>query len=166
MGTSLKVIELTLISKSVEDTVNIGKTIGENLKAGDVVALIGELGAGKTCITQGIAKGVGVPDKYYVTSPTFTLINEYPGRIPFYHFDVYRLSGSENLEEDLGCREYFYGKGVSVIEWAEKIESMLPSNTLFVYLQYMDGDKRKIKISGKCDSISTIIKKLEEGGFS
>jgi len=95
-----------LISESPGDTLDIGRIIGENLTGGAVVALTGELGAGKTCLTQGIAKGLGIPEGYYVTSPTFTLINEYPGRIPLYHMDVYRLSDSRELE-DMGYEEYF-----------------------------------------------------------
>jgi len=87
--------DITLISRSAEDTQIIGKIIGENLSNGDVVALIGELGSGKTCITQGIARGIGVPEEYQITSPTFTLINEYPGKTTLYHVDIYRLSGPQ-----------------------------------------------------------------------
>ena len=97
-----------LISKRPEDTLDIGRIIGETLTSGVVIALTGELGAGKTCLTQGIAKGLGISEGYYVTSPTFTLINEYPGRIPLYHMDVYRLSGSRDLEE-MGMKNIFMG---------------------------------------------------------
>ena len=152
-----------LISNSPEDTLDIGRIIGENLTGGDVVALTGELGAGKTYLTQGIAKGLGTPEGYYVTSPTFTLINEYPGRIPLYHMDVYRLSGSRDLE-DMGYEEYFYGDGVVVIEWAEKVDDIIPAEALLINLEHCNGNKRKIRIS--CESgMSAIIRMLKKGGF-
>jgi tRNA threonylcarbamoyladenosine biosynthesis protein TsaE len=152
-----------LISESPGDTLDIGRIIGENLTGGAVVALTGELGAGKTCLTQGIAKGLGIPEGYYVTSPTFTLINEYPGRIPLYHMDVYRLSDSRELE-DMGYEEYFYGDGVVVIEWAEKVDDIIPAEALSIKLEHCNGNKRKIKIS--CESrISSIIGMLKKEGF-
>ncbi|MBW2630990.1 MAG: tRNA (adenosine(37)-N6)-threonylcarbamoyltransferase complex ATPase subunit type 1 TsaE [Deltaproteobacteria bacterium] len=152
-----------LISKSSGDTLDIGRIIGENLTGGSVVALTGELGAGKTCLTQGIAKGLGIPEGYYVTSPTFTLINEYPGRISLYHIDVYRLSGSRDLE-DMGYEEYFYGDGVVVIEWAEKVDDIIPAEALLIKLEHINGNKRKIRISCK-SGISAIIRMLKKGGF-
>ncbi len=152
-----------LVSQHSDDTICIGKIIGEHLKGGDVVALRGELGAGKTCLTQGIAKGLRIPETYYVTSPTFTLINEYPGRIPLYHMDAYRLSGSRDLE-DMGYEEYFYGDGVVVIEWAEKVDDIIPAEALLIHLEHSNGDTRKIRISSKSD-ISAIIKMLKKEGF-
>ena len=157
-------MELTLISESIENTINIGRIIGENLSGGDIVALIGDLGSGKTCITQGIAGGIGVPEEYRITSPTFTLINEYPGRITLYHIDIYRLSGPQDLE-DMGYEEYFYGDGVTVVEWAEKIKDILPNECLYVYLRYLDENKREIKFSGRTDKTEQISKMLKEGGF-
>lgn len=152
-----------LISNSPGDTLDIGRIIGENLTGGQVVALTGELGTGKTCLTQGIAQGMGIAGGYYVTSPTFTLINEYPGRIPLYHMDVYRLSGSRDLE-DIGYREYFYGNGVVVIEWAEKVEDILPTEALVINLEHVDDNKRKMRISCESD-VSSIIGMLRKGGF-
>ncbi len=152
-----------LISNSSEDTLAIGRIIGETLTGGNVVALSGELGAGKTCLTQGIAQGLGVAEEYYVTSPTFTLINEYPGRIPLYHMDVYRLSDSRDLE-DMGCEEYFYGDGVVIIEWAEKVADILPRETLVLHLEYIDSNTRKIRISCK-SGITSIVKMLKKEGF-
>ncbi len=154
---------LNLISKSSGDTQDIGRIIGENLTGGQVVALMGELGTGKTCLTQGIAKGLGISEKYYVTSPTFTLINEYPGRIPLYHMDVYRLSGPGDLE-DMGYKEYFYGDGVVVVEWAEKVADILPAEVLTINLEHVDGNKRKMKFS--CEAgVSSVIEMLRKGGF-
>jgi tRNA threonylcarbamoyladenosine biosynthesis protein TsaE len=110
---------VVLFSKSPSETFRIGRILGETLKGGDCVALTGELGAGKTCFTQGIARGLGVPDAYVVTSPTFTLLNEYPGKdTALYHLDVYRLTGSADLAE-MGYEEYLQGGGVMVIEWAD-----------------------------------------------
>src|SRR5512140_3510402 len=103
---------IVLFSNGPSETFRIGWILGEILKDGDCVALTGELGAGKTCLTQGIAKGLGVPDSYAVTSPTFTLLNEYPGReSALYHLDVYRLAGSGDLME-MGYEEYLSGGGV------------------------------------------------------
>ena len=150
-------MDLTLISESAEETQNIGRIIGEGLSSGDVVALTGELGSGKTCITRGIARGIGVPEEYRITSPTFTLINEYPGRTTLYHVDVYRLSGSQDLK-DMGYEEYFYGDGITVIEWADKIKDILPEDDerLNISLKYIDENKREIKISGRTDEIERI----------
>ena len=97
---------MKLISDSREQTLEIGRRIGNALAPGDIVALIGELGSGKTCLTQGMAKGLGVAENVPVVSPTFTLVNEYPGRVPLVHLDVYRLSGPRDLE-DMGYEEYF-----------------------------------------------------------
>jgi tRNA threonylcarbamoyladenosine biosynthesis protein TsaE len=157
-------LNLNLISNSAEDTQIIGKIIGEYLRGGDVVALIGELGSGKTCITRGIARGVGVPEKYRITSPTFTLINEYPGRKTLYHLDIYRLSGQEDLE-DMGYEEYFYSDGITVIEWAEKIEEILPEGCFTIHLKYLDENRREFNISGRRNKIEKISKKLNRGGF-
>ena len=101
----------------------LGEQVGSALETGSVVALIGELGAGKTTLTKGIARGLGVPG--LVHSPSFTLIHEHVGRLPVYHFDLYRLNSPQELEE-IGCESYFYGEGVSVIEWAEKAIGCLP----------------------------------------
>jgi tRNA threonylcarbamoyladenosine biosynthesis protein TsaE len=153
-----------LISKSPGDTLGIGRIIGENLTGGQVVALTGELGTGKTCLTQGIAQGMGIAGVYYITSPTFTLINEYPGRIPLYHMDVYRLSGSRDLE-DMGYKEYFYGAGVVVIEWAEKVADILPDGALMIDMKHSgDSNTRKMRISCESD-LSSIIGMLRKGGF-
>jgi len=155
---------LRLASGSPGETIRIGAAVGSALKAGDIVALIGDLGTGKTCITSGIARGLGVPEAYYITSPTFTLINEYPGRIPLYHLDMYRLAGSADLD-DMGVEEYVYGSGVMVIEWAEKMADRLPRNAVRITLEHDGEEKRKIEISAEFDKRTSIRKALEEGGF-
>ena len=155
---------LILVSEKPGDTLHIGQIIGSKLQKGNVVALTGELGSGKTCITQGIARGLGVPEDYFITSPTFTLINEYPGRVPLYHIDVYRLSGSLDLN-DVGYEEYFYGDGVVVIEWAEKIRDILPAETMFIYLRYLDDNTREIKIVGNANNTSELFQELRKEIF-
>ena len=142
----------------------MGFNHGRFLQKGDIVALIGELGSGKTCITQGIARGLNVPESYYITSPTFTLINEDPGEMPLYHLDIYRLSGSQDLI-DMGYEEYFYGDGIIIIEWAEKIRDILPEDTLFIHLVYVDENTRTINISGNKESSAVLFKELTKGGF-
>jgi len=141
----------------------MGRLIGAILERGDVVALIGELGSGKTCFTQGLAKGLGVEENVPVVSPTFTLINEYPGKIPLIHLDVYRLSGPRDLE-DMGYEEYFEGGGIIVIEWAEKIRDILPAKTLFVGMRYIDENTREMILEGPGDKIRKIEELLKAGG--
>jgi tRNA threonylcarbamoyladenosine biosynthesis protein TsaE len=148
---------LKLISDSRERTLEIGRLIGAILERGDIVALIGELGSGKTCLTQGLAKGMDVAENVPVVSPTFTLINEYPGKIPLFHLDVYRLSGPRDLE-DMGYEEVFYGGGIIVIEWAEKIQDILPAKTLFILMRYIDENTREMILEGPGGKI----RKLEE----
>ena len=107
-----------------EDTYALGKRLGEAAKAGDVFCLNGDLGVGKTVFTQGFACGLGITEP--VNSPTFTIVQEYDGgRLPFYHFDVYRIGDIEEMDE-IGYEDYFYGEGVCLIEWAELIEELLP----------------------------------------
>ena len=138
----LKCKELTVITESVEETRKLGTRIAKRLNSGKVVCLIGELGTGKTSLAQGIAQGLGVKD--WLTSPTFIIINEYKGRLPLYHFDLYRLNKMEELV-DLGYEEYFYGEGVVVIEWAEKIRPLWPENRVEIYLERVDKNTRRIR---------------------
>ncbi len=122
-----------------------GESLGENAKEGTVIALLGDLGVGKTTLTKSIAKGLGVKD--YITSPTFSIVKEYEsGRLPFYHMDLYRISDESELFY-LGFEEYIYSKGVSVIEWADRADE-LPDGTIYIELSYGDGEeKRNCKIT-------------------
>ncbi len=147
-------------SESAEQTFAIGFTVGEKAGEGDVFALSGELGAGKTCFTGGLARGLGVAENYTITSPTFTLINEYPGRYRFYHFDVYRLNRIGELD-DLGYDEYVSGKGVVAIEWAEKIANALPPDTVSIKFMYVDENKRTIIISGPQERVRDLLKDIK-----
>ena len=133
------------ISKSVEETIDIAAKLAKAFKKGETVALIGDLGAGKTVFTKGIAKGLGVRCVRYVNSPTFVTIKEYKGKLPLYHFDLYRLD-KPNLLDAENYEEYFYGDGVTVIEWADKIPSLLPKKHIEVRLSVMGESERKIEI--------------------
>ena len=137
-----------LISKSVKETLRIGEKLARRLKKGDFVALIGDLGSGKTVLTKGIAKGLGVKNAQYVNSPTFVIIKEYKGKLPLYHFDLYRLDHPGMLDAD-NFEEYFYGDGVTVVEWADKIKGLLPKKRLEIYMSVAGEDKRSIDIKVK-----------------
>src|SRR5690554_1076412 len=112
-----------IVLKGLKETKEFGEKLGKLLEGGDLLSLTGDLGAGKTTLTKSIGIGLGISD--YITSPTFTLINEYKGRVRLYHFDVYRLEDEEDLL-DLGYEDYFYSNGVTIVEWGDKIEDILP----------------------------------------
>ena len=135
-----------MISTASRDgTISLGERIGRSLKAGDIVALHGDLGAGKTTLIQGIARGLGV--KGWVTSPTFTIINEFKGRLVLYHIDLYRIDKMEDALE-VEIEEYFEKGGVTVIEWSEKIRPLLPARTIEINIEIVSDNERKIKIKG------------------
>lgn len=138
--------------KDLKDTRALGLALAEKTSPGDVIALTGGLGAGKTTLTKYIAEGLGIEAS--VTSPTFTIIKEYcEGRMPLYHFDVYRLSGSEEMDE-LGYEEYFYGDGLTVVEWADIVEDILPEACIRIRIESTGGEERACYIEG-----------AEEGGL-
>ena len=153
--------KIEIVSNSAANTIEIARLIGETLKDGDLLALSGELGSGKTCFTKGLALGLGVSAEYQITSPTFTLINEYPARCKLYHFDVYRLNSYSDLE-DLGYEEYLAGDGVVVIEWAEKIATQIPPDSIFINFEYVDENSRKMIIRGLKRRVSELIDKKME----
>lgn len=132
---------------SYEDTYKLGSELAKKAEAGSVICLTGDLGVGKTVFTQGFAKGLGVED--YVDSPTFTIVKEYhDGRMPFYHFDVYRIGDVSEMDE-LGYEEYFYGDGVCLVEWGLLVEELLPDNCVFIEIEKNRDkgfDYRKITI--------------------
>jgi len=134
-------------TSSAEETKSFGEKIGRALKPGDILVLTGQLGAGKTTLIQGIAKGLEIKD--YVTSPTFTLINEYKGIYPFFHLDLYRLDDPSQIE-DLGIEEYFNNKdGIMVIEWAEKLGGLMPKNAFEIKIENTGESERKIWLSSE-----------------
>ncbi|MGO1580279.1 MAG: tRNA (adenosine(37)-N6)-threonylcarbamoyltransferase complex ATPase subunit type 1 TsaE [Peptoniphilaceae bacterium] len=134
-----KYIELDNLEKTEE----FGENLGSLLRPSDVVCLNGDLGAGKTTLTKSIGKGMGIED--YITSPTFTIINEYYSKLNLYHFDTYRLENIDDIEY-LGFDEYFYGDGVCIIEWADKIRNFLPEEYLELNISKLDENKRRIEI--------------------
>jgi len=150
---------ITLKTSSGEETFLLGKSLGQLLQPSMVLCLSGDLGAGKTQMTKGIATGLEIED--YITSPTYTLINEYNGRLPLYHFDVYRLENSDELNE-LGYQEYFYGEGVTVIEWADIISDAIPKDRLWMVIRKLEGDKRKIVLDGTGKAYLELLERLRE----
>ncbi len=134
---------ITFTTNSAEETIALGEKIGSLLKKGDIIAMQGTLAAGKTTITKGIAKALGVKDT--ITSPTFCLISEYEGKMPLYHMDVYRLDGAEDFT-NLGADDMLYGEGVSIIEWSEKIMEELPKKTIVLKIIPNENGSRTITI--------------------
>jgi len=146
-------------TESVEETSRIGEQLGRLLSRGNIICLSGDLGAGKTAFTQGIAKGLEVLD--YVTSPTYTIINEYEGKLPLYHFDVYRLNNVEEMYE-LGYEEYFFGDGVVVLEWADIVRDIIPGERLWITILNTKGDNsREIIMEPTGEAYEKIMKGME-----
>lgn len=123
---------LKFITQSVDETFQIGEKIGALLCPGDIICLIGDLGTGKTHLTKGIASGLDIDD--YITSPTFTIVNEYQGRLKLYHFDVYRVNDPDEIYA-IGFDEYIFSNGVSVIEWADYIEELIPKDRISIEIK-------------------------------
>ena len=134
---SMNCIELS----TLQSTENLGAALGRVAEPGDIITIAGTLGAGKTALTQAIGRGLGIDPSIYITSPTFALLHEYQARIPFYHFDFYRL-GSEEEIDSLGFPEYFYGHGLTVIEWPERLGSLMPEERLHIELVISGDDSR------------------------
>ena len=137
---------LEVISHRPEDTQAIGRALGEHAGPGDVVLLVGELGSGKTCLTQGLLWGLG--GREYARSPTFVIVSQYEGRLPLYHVDLYRVDRAEEID-DLGLDEYLLGDGVCVVEWAEKAPGIYPRQHVKVDIKYLDEASRRLTITAK-----------------
>ena len=135
---------LSFTTKSAEESEAIGQKIGRALQQGDILAMRGPLAAGKTTLTKGIARSLGIRDE--ITSPTFCLISEYAGKMPLYHMDVYRLDGAEDFL-NLGTDDMLYGEGVCIIEWSEKIMSELPDTAIEIDIDVNDDGTRTVRIS-------------------
>lgn len=142
-------------TSSPEETMELAKRLGDLLEPSSVITLEGDLGAGKTHFTKGLAKGLEV--KRTVNSPTFTIIKEYKGRMPLYHMDVYRVC---EADEDLGFDEYFYGDGVTVVEWASLINEQLPAERLAIEIKHGGEDKREIVLNPKGERYILLCKEL------
>jgi tRNA threonylcarbamoyladenosine biosynthesis protein TsaE len=139
-------VQVKLTSPSEECSLRLGGRIGEQVEGGDVIALWGDLGSGKTLFTRGIARGMGVPQQIPVTSPTFAIINEYEGRLHLFHLDLYRLTTSEELET-LPWREALFGAGVAVIEWPERLGAVLPEKRWDINFEFLGDDCRIITLA-------------------
>ncbi len=150
---------LVLRSHSARETARIGSALGQYAEPGDVFLLSGELGAGKTCLTQGIAKGLGVDE--YVRSPTFVLVSVHQGRLPLYHIDIYRLDEVAEVV-DLGLEEYLAGDGVSVIEWASKALEVFPQPCMLVTLTYEGENERLIQLEARGERFESLLAQVEK----
>jgi tRNA threonylcarbamoyladenosine biosynthesis protein TsaE len=150
-----------ITTHSVEETKTLGKTIGETVTSGIVLALTGDLGSGKTSFVQGLAKGLEVPDEYYITSPSYTLINEYPGRFPLFHVDLYRISNPVDVE-DIGLDEILNDHGIVAIEWADRMEPVWLSDHIDIQFEIMGDKTRKISIIPKGFKAEGCVKKIEK----
>lgn len=151
---------LTFESNSIEATQRLGCALGRAISEPILIALLGTLGCGKTAFVQGLALGLEVPAEYYITSPTFTLINEYPGRLPFYHVDLYRLEGRVDLE-DIGLAEILAGEGVVAVEWAEKLPPDTYARGLAVRFEIVDIDCRRVELIAYGQPGRSLLKAIE-----
>lgn len=131
----------SVLTRSPEETASLGQALGGLLRAGDVLLLQGTLGAGKTLLTQGVAKGIGISD--YVTSPTFILVNQYNGPLTLYHVDLYRIEAAAEAV-DLGLDDYFFGDGVCVVEWPERAMAAMPLDYLHVIIEHAGENERSL----------------------
>jgi tRNA threonylcarbamoyladenosine biosynthesis protein TsaE len=152
---SQKSIEL----RDLAATEELGRRLGQLLAPGAIIGLVGTLGAGKTHLTRAIAEGLGVYNTAAVNSPTFVLIQEYAGPIPLYHFDTYRLSSSREFLE-LGSEEYLYGDGVCVLEWADKVQDVLPKDCLTLQIQILSETARRIEFTATGPASKELLAKL------
>ena len=156
---------LDFISHSEAQTRRLGVRLGELLQGGDVICLVGELGAGKTCLAQGIGRGLGVEGP--ITSPSFTLIKEYRqerARLPLYHIDLYRIEDS-NEALALGLEEYFYGEGICVVEWADRVPEALPAEHLWIELCYIDETKRSLLMKAVGKRYEELLREFKRRAF-
>ena len=152
--------QFQITTRTPDETKKLGKTIGKWIGHPLVIGLSGDLGSGKTAFVKGLAEGLEVPGEYYITSPTFTLINEYPGRFPLFHIDLYRLDGISDLE-DIGLDELLYDQAVIAIEWAKKISHELPAEHLALKFEITGDDYRTISLIGYRHNLDNLIKALE-----
>ena len=152
--------KIDITTNSADKTRQLGQEIGKLINQPLIIALIGDLGSGKTAFVQGLANGLDVPVEYYITSPTFTLINEYPGRLPLFHVDLYRLETVWDLE-DIGLDELLYDQGVLAIEWADKLGDNLSGDYLVLQFNIIDDDCRKIELIAYGHRGINLIKILE-----
>ena len=156
---------MDILVTDADETIKLGEIIGKSLEPGSIIALRGDLGAGKTVLVKGIARGLGIEDE--PVSPTFVIMNAYEGRIPLYHFDLYRVSGAEELT-GIGSDEFLFGEGVAAVEWAERVEEIFPEYTIYIDIKIPgpgDGvpeNTREIRIEGKKEWVSSFRSTAEQ----
>ncbi len=148
-------------TRSAEETKTLGRTIGKNIQPGTVLALSGDLGSGKTVFVQGLGAGLNVPEDYYITSPTYTLINEYPGRIKLLHVDLYRIDNPEEME-DMGLDDVFGNNAVAAIEWADRLKDDLSKDHIKIQFEIHGTESRKIKFSAYGQRGVNLLKIIEK----
>ncbi|HUW55915.1 MAG TPA: tRNA (adenosine(37)-N6)-threonylcarbamoyltransferase complex ATPase subunit type 1 TsaE [Planctomycetota bacterium] len=151
--------DVTITTQATDETVSLGRRLGAQLEAGDVVALSGPLGSGKTYLTKGIALGLGVTDSRAVRSPTFILVSEYHGRLTLYHVDAYRLTGPTDLTA-LGSDDFLFSDGVTVVEWAERVKQALPEELLWVECRHAGEHTRTFRFSAGSERFRDVVKRL------
>ncbi|OGP27380.1 MAG: tRNA (adenosine(37)-N6)-threonylcarbamoyltransferase complex ATPase subunit type 1 TsaE [Deltaproteobacteria bacterium GWA2_57_13] len=151
----------SVVSRSAAETRKWGTKLGQLLKGGEVIGLTGELGSGKTCFVRGLAEGLEVSREAWIRSPSFTLINEYEGRVPIYHIDLYRIGSSKEMEE-LNLREYLFSDGVSVIEWFEHLSPEEIDEYLHVRFAYADAHRRRLTFTAYGNRYDEIVRSLRE----
>ena len=155
--------QIQITTESLEETRLLGRKIGASISSGTVICLTGDLGSGKTSFVQGLAVGLGVPDDYYITSPTYVLINEYTGRYPLFHVDLYRIEDTVDFE-DIGLYEILHGKGVVAVEWAEKLSNDFLSGYLTkhltIHFEILNDKSRKLTISANVPEVSPLIERI------
>jgi tRNA threonylcarbamoyladenosine biosynthesis protein TsaE len=152
---------LQVITGSSQETEELGVSIGTLLHQGSFLALRGDLGGGKTCFTRGVVASVAPQSAHLVASPTYAIMNSYPGAIPLYHFDFYRLSGDDDIVE-LGFEEYFSGDGVSVVEWSERLAELLPDDILTLHFEYDGDDRRLITVTSSGQKSEILLTQLKK----
>ncbi len=152
---------IQITTRSIGETQDLSQKLGGLVKQPLIIALRGDLGSGKTAFVQGLARGLEVPDGYYITSPTFTLINEYPGRLPLVHVDLYRLEKIDDIE-DIGLDELLYDQAVIAIEWSEKLTGRQPAGQLLVTMEIIDDECRKLSLDATGHAEVNLIKALED----
>ncbi|MDD2582830.1 MAG: tRNA (adenosine(37)-N6)-threonylcarbamoyltransferase complex ATPase subunit type 1 TsaE [Desulfuromonadaceae bacterium] len=152
---------LQITTCSPSETEQLGAGIGSLLQPGSFLALQGGLGGGKTCLTRGVVSSLAPQSSALVASPTYAIMNCYPGSTPVYHFDFYRLTGDDDVAE-LGFEEFFYDDGVCVVEWSERLDELLPEDVLTLLFEYGGDDRRLITITGSGPKSEHVVKQLEE----
>ena len=152
-------METQITTRDPEETRAIGRIVGEQATAGDVVLLTGELGTGKTCLTQGVLHGLGSDD--LARSPTFVLIAEYRGRMPLYHMDLYRV-GSIDQTEELGIEEYLEGDGLTVVEWADNVPGIFPDDPLHVHIELVSECERRLSFAANTGRFAGVIEAVSQ----